>query len=86
MCVWGGGGGGGGGGDKINTCVCGEGMGTKKKLTCGCRGMKVIHFYDGETKEFVHECQWGQTINTCVYAVNQGIKMCVCVCGGGPRN
>ena len=61
----------------------GEGVGTKKTLICGCRGMKVIHLYKGETKELVSECQWGQIINTCVYAV---IKMCACVCGGGPRN
>ena len=169
--------------------VCGEGVGTKKTLICGCRGMKVIHLYKGETrggcacviacnrsssahhrvctffhphstplvkvwsctdysrygerqspdvnkrprgtptfptpvrplhevahqgkqlqsqksddhattkntitlracttssggetKELVSKCQGGQIINTCVYAV---IKMCVCVCGGGPRN
>ena len=63
--------------------VCGEGVGTKKTFICGCRGMKVIHLYKGETKELVSECQGGQIINTCVYAV---IKMCVCVSGGGPRN
>ena len=74
------------GGNSINTCVCGEGMGTKKTLTCGCRGTKVIHLHEGETKELVHECQGGQIINTCVYAVHQGIKMCMCMCGGGPRN
>ena len=60
--------------------MCGEGVGTKKTLICGCRGTKVIHLYKGETKELVSECQGGQII---VYAV---ITMCVCVCGGGPRN
>ena len=72
--------------------MCGEGVRTKKTLICGCRGMKVLHLYKGETKE-LSECQGGQIINTCVYAE---IKMCVCVCGGdqgiktmgegGPRN
>ena len=57
-------------------------MGTKKTLTCGCRGMKVIHLHEGETKELVHKCQGGQIINTCVYAVNQAIKMCACVWEG----
>ena len=32
-------------------CLCGEGVGTKRTLICGCRGMKVIHLYEGETKE-----------------------------------
>ena len=63
--------------------MCGEGVGTKKTLICGCRGMKVIHLYKGETKELVSECQGGQIINTCVYSV---IKIRVCVYGGGPRN
>ena len=40
--------------------MCGEGIGTTNKtLTCGCRGTKVIHLHEGETKELVHECQGG---------------------------
>ena len=65
--------------------MCGEGMGTKKTLTCGCRGTKVIHLHEGETKELVYESQGGQIINTWVYAVKQGIKMCVYVCVEGDQ-
>ena len=59
------------------------GDGTKKTLTCGCRGTKVvIHLHEGETKELVHECQGGQIINTCVWG--EGTKELIHVCVRGP--